>query len=129
MHQGWRAYRRFANDLIVDEIHLLHDELSPVLASAVAQMIQRMEQALDYVCLVGLLATLPNYKDVATFLRVDQSKGLFYFDTSSCSCALQQQFITVAEKKAIKRYQVMIEVFHEMVLDQAGKNPTLVFVH
>ena len=97
--------------------------------SAVAQMIQRMEQALDYVRLVGLLATLPNYKDVATFLHVDQSKGLFYFDTSSCSCALQQQFITVTEKKAIKRYQIMIEVFHEMVLDQAGKNPTLVFVH
>lgn len=30
--------------------------------------------------LIGLSATLPNYEDVATFLRVDPAKGLFYFD-------------------------------------------------
>jgi pre-mRNA-splicing helicase BRR2 len=32
-------------------------------------------------------------------------------------------------KEAIKRYQVMNEVCYEKVLDQAGKNQTLVFVH
>jgi hypothetical protein len=32
--------------------------------------------------IVGLSATLPNYDDVATFLRVKPSKGLFYFDNS-----------------------------------------------
>lgn len=32
--------------------------------------------------LVGLSATLPNYTDVATFLRVRPEKGLFYFDNS-----------------------------------------------
>ena len=30
--------------------------------------------------MVGLSATLPNYEDVATFLRVEHDKGLFYFD-------------------------------------------------
>ena len=35
----------------------------------------------------------------------------------------------MTEKKAIKRYQVMNEVCYEKVLDQAGKNQTLVFVH
>ncbi|KAG2058635.1 DNA polymerase theta/eta [Suillus hirtellus] len=74
-------------------------------------------------------ATLPNYQDVATFLRVDESKGLFHFDASYRPCALQQQFIGVTEKKAIKRFQVMNEVCYENVLDQAGKNQTLVFVH
>lgn len=34
--------------------------------------------------LVGLSATLPNYEDVATFLRVDPAKGLFYFDNRYC---------------------------------------------
>jgi pre-mRNA-splicing helicase BRR2 len=73
--------------------------------------------------------TLPNYQDVATFLRVDESKDLFYFDATYRPCGLQQQFIGVTEKKAIKRYQIMNEVCYEKVLDQAGKNQTLVFVH
>ncbi|KAF8134320.1 Sec63 Brl domain-containing protein [Boletus edulis] len=76
-----------------------------------------------------LSATLPNYQDVATFLRIDESKGLFYFDASYRLCGLQQLFISVTEKKAIKRFQVMNEVCYEKLLDQAGKNQTLVFVH
>ena len=88
-----------------------------------------MEQTNEYVRLVGLSATLPNYQDVASFLRVDEKKGLFYFDSSYRPCALQQQFIGVVEKKAIKRYQITNEVCYEKVLDQAGKNQTLVFVH
>jgi pre-mRNA-splicing helicase BRR2 len=79
--------------------------------------------------LVGLSATLPNCEDVATFLRVDEKKGLFYFDASYRPCGLQQQFIGITEKKAIKRYQAMNEVCYEKMLDQAGKNQILVFVH
>jgi pre-mRNA-splicing helicase BRR2 len=62
-------------------------------------------------------------------LRVEEAKGLFYFDATYRPCGLQQQFIGVTEKKAIKRYQVMNEVCYEKVLEQAGKNQTLVFVH
>ncbi|KAH9979649.1 putative RNA helicase [Russula compacta] len=112
------SYTNLVRLLIIDEIHLLHDERGPVLESVVARTIRRMEQTSDYVRLVGLSATLPNYQD-----------GLFYFDASYRPCALQQQFIGVTEKKAIKRYQVMNEVCYEKVLDQAGKNQTLVFVH
>ena len=35
------------------------------------------KQTSDYICLVDLSATLPNYPDVATFLHVDQFKGFF----------------------------------------------------
>lgn len=111
------SYTNLVRLLIIDEIHLLHDERGPVLESIIARTIRRMEQTSDYVRLVGLSTTLPNYQDVATFLRVDQSKGLFYFDASYRPCALQQQFIGVMEKKAIKRYQVMNEVCYEKVLD------------
>ncbi|EPQ53751.1 Sec63-domain-containing protein [Gloeophyllum trabeum ATCC 11539] len=123
------SYTNLVRLIIIDEIHLLHDERGPVLESIVARTIRRMEQTGEYVRLVGLSATLPNYQDVATFLRVDESKGLFYFDASSRPCPLQQQFVGVTEKKAIKRYQVMNEVCYEKVLDQAGKNQVLVFVH
>ena len=116
------SYTNLVRLLIIDEIHLLHDERGPVLESVVARTIRRMEQTSDYVRLVGLSATLPNYQDVATFLRVDQSKGLFYFDTSYRPCALQQQFIGVMEKRAIKQCQVINEVCYKKVLEQAGKN-------
>ena len=123
------SYTNLVRLIIIDEIHLLHDERGPVLEGVVARTIRRMEQTSEYVRLVGLSATLPNYQDVATFLRVDESKGLFYFDATYRPCGLQQQFVGVTEKKAIKRYQVMNEVCYEKVLDQAGKNQTLVFVH
>lgn len=123
------SYTNLVRLIIIDEIHLLHDERGPVIESIVARTIRRMEQTGEYVRLVGLSATLPNYQDVATFLRVDENKGLFYFDASYRPCGLQQQFVGVTEKKAIKRYQVMNEVCYEKVLDQAGKNQTLVFVH
>ncbi|KAI0088962.1 Sec63-domain-containing protein [Irpex rosettiformis] len=123
------SYTNLVRLIIIDEIHLLHDERGPVLESIIARTIRRMEQTGEYTRLVGLSATLPNYQDVATFLRVEPEKGLFYFDASSRPCPLQQQFIGVTEKKAIKRYQVMNEVCYEKVLDQAGKNQTLVFVH
>lgn len=123
------SYTNLVRLVIIDEIHLLHDDRGPVLESVIARTVRRMEQTGDYVRLVGLSATLPNYEDVATFLRVDPKKGLFYFDASYRPCGLQQQFIGITEKKAIKRYQVTNEVCYEKVLDQAGKNQTLVFVH
>ena len=54
--------------------------------------------------------------------------GLFHFNASRSPCGLQQQFIGAAKKKTIKRYQTTNEVYYEKVLDQAGKNQTLVFV-
>lgn len=123
------SYTNLVRLIIIDEIHLLHDERGPVLEAIIARTIRRMEQTRDYVRLVALSATLPNYQDVAKFLRVDSSKGLFFFDVTYRSRPLRQQFVGITEKKAIKRYQVMNEVCYEKVLDQAGKNQSLVFVH
>ncbi|KIJ93294.1 hypothetical protein K443DRAFT_112249 [Laccaria amethystina LaAM-08-1] len=123
------SYTNLVRLIIIDEIHLLHDDRGPVLESIIARTVRWAEQRSEYVRLLGLSATLPNYEDVATFLRVDEKKGLFYFDASYRPCGLQQQFIGITEKKAIKRYQITNEVCYEKVLDQAGKNQTLVFVH
>lgn len=59
---------------------MLHDERGPVLESLVARTIRNVETTQEEVRLVGLSATLPNYADVATFLRVDPAQGLFFFD-------------------------------------------------
>jgi pre-mRNA-splicing helicase BRR2 len=123
------SYTNLVRLIIIDEIHLLHDERGPVIESIVARTIRRMEQTNDYVRLVGLSATLPNYKDVAQFLRVNPAKGLFHFDGSYRPCPLKQEFIGVTEKKAIKRYQIQNEICYEKVLEHAGKDQIIIFVH
>ena len=67
--------------IIIDEIHLLNDERGPVLESLVARTLMSIERLQSFVRLVGLSATLPNYLDVASFLRV-RKEEIFYFDSS-----------------------------------------------
>jgi pre-mRNA-splicing helicase BRR2 len=126
------SYTNLVRLMIIDEIHLLHDDRGPVLEALVARTIRRMEQTQDYVRLVGLSATLPNYLDVARFLRVDAKKGLFHFDSSFRPCPLKQQFVGITEKRALTRHQVMNEVCYEKLLEQVGSSEggqCLVFVH
>ena len=76
----------------------------------------------EMVRLVGLSATLPNYDDVAAFMRVDAAKGLFVFDNSFRPCPLAQQYIGISVKKALQRFQLMNEICYEKVLEAAGKH-------
>ena len=71
-----------------------------------ARTIRQIEATQEMVRLVGLSATLPNYEDVATFLRVDLAKGLFFFDNSFRPVPLEQTYVGITEKKALKRFQV-----------------------
>ena len=77
-----------------------------MLESLVARTIRQIETTQELVRLVGLSATLPNYEDVATFMRVNPSKGLFFFDNSFRPVPLEQQYIGITEKKPMKRLQV-----------------------
>ncbi|XP_044135180.1 U5 small nuclear ribonucleoprotein 200 kDa helicase [Bufo gargarizans] len=126
---GERTYTQLVCLVILDEVHLLHDDRGPVLESLVARAIRNIEMTQEDVRLVGLSATLPNYEDVATFLRVDPAKGLFYFDNSFRPVPLEQTYVGITEKKAIKRFQIMNEIVYEKIMEHAGKNQVLVFVH
>ena len=53
------SYTNLVRLIIIDEIHLLHDERGPVVESVIARTIRRMDQKNEYVRLVGLSATLP----------------------------------------------------------------------
>ena len=126
---GDRTYTQLVRLVIIDEVHLLHDHRGPVLESIVARTVRQVETSQEMTRIVGLSATLPNYEDVATFLRVAPDKGLFYFDNSYRPVPLQQQYIGITEKKAIRRFQLMNDIVYEKALEQAGKNQVLVFVH
>ena len=125
------SYTRLVRLIIIDEIHLLHDDRGPVLESIVSRTIRKIEQLGDPVRIIGLSATLPNYRDVASFLRVDPGSGLFHFDGSYRPCPLKQEFIGVTDKKAIKQLKTMNDVCYTKVLEQVGsnKNQMLIFVH
>ncbi len=125
------SYTNLVRLIIIDEIHLLHDDRGPVLESIVSRTIRKIEQTGDPVRLVGLSATLPNYRDVASFLKVDPLSGLFHFDGSYRPCPLRQEFIGVTDKKAIKQLKTMNDVCYTKVMEQVGQNKQqlLIFVH
>ena len=124
------SYTNLVRLIIIDEIHLLHDDRGPVLESIISRTIRKIERTGDPVRLIGLSATLPNYKDVASFLRVEP-KGMFYFDGSYRPCPMKQEFIGVTDKKAIKQLKIMNDVCYTKVLEQVGtnRNQMLIFVH
>ena len=118
------------NLIIIDEIHLLHDDRGPVLESIVARTIRQIESTQEECRLVGLSATLPNYKDVATFLNVDLDKGLHFFDNSYRPVPLEQTYVGITEKKAIKRLQMMNEVVYSKMIAQVQQgNQIIIFTH
>lgn len=126
---GDRTYTKLVKLVIIDEIHLLHDDRGPVLEAIVARIQRYVESGQNSVRIAGLSATLPNYEDVAAFLRIKPNHGLFFFDSSYRPVPLQQQFIGVTERKAVKRVQLQNEICYEKVLLHAGKNQVLIFTH
>lgn len=124
-----RAFTQLVRLVIIDEIHLLHDDRGPVLESIVARTLRQVEATQEMVRLVGLSATLPNFEDVAAFLRVKPDRGLFYFDNSFRPCPLAQQYIGITVKKPLQRFQLMNEICYSKVMESAGKHQVLVFVH
>ncbi|KAM9935420.1 hypothetical protein OXX80_005003 [Metschnikowia pulcherrima] len=119
------SYTKLVKLLIIDEIHLLHDDRGPVLESIIVRAKRQPETRL-----VGLSATLPNYEDVAQFLGVDMKSGLFYFDSSYRPCPLEQKFIGVKEKKAILKVAAMNEACYDKVAEcRQNGHQVIVFVH
>ena len=125
-----RAFTQLVKLVIIDEIHLLHDDRGPVLESIVARLIRQVETTAEPIRLVGLSATLPNYADVATFLRVRPEKGMFFFDHSYRPVPLQMQYLGITERNAFKRFQLQNEICYEKALTQRHQgNQILIFVH
>ncbi|GME28323.1 Helicase [Neofusicoccum parvum] len=117
--------------LIIDEVHMLHDERGAVLESLVARTQRQVESTQSLIRIVGLSATLPNYIDVSDFLKVNRMAGLFYFDASFRPVPLEQHFIGVKGKPGSGKSRdnldhVSFEKVKEML--QVG-HQVMVFVH
>lgn len=115
--------------LIIDEIHFLNDERGHVLESIVARTVRQVETRKEQIRLVGLSTTIPNYDDVALFLRVDLKRGLFHFDNSYRHVPLAQQCIGITVTPLYQRIELMNEICYEKIIGVAGKYQVLIFVH
>ena len=117
--------------LIFDEVHMLHDERGSVIESLVGRTLRYVEASQSMVRIVGLSATLPNYLDVADFLKVNRYIGLFYFSAAFRPVGLEQHFIGVKGKAGSRQSndnldKATFKQVHELV---SGGHQVMVFVH
>ncbi|KAG9230535.1 putative helicase mug81 [Amylocarpus encephaloides] len=117
--------------LIIDEVHMLHDDRGAVLESLVARTERQVESTQSLIRIVGLSATLPNYVDVADFLKVNRHAGLFYFDASFRPVPLEQHFIGVKGKAGTKtsRDNLDVTAFDKVREMLEQDHQIMVFVH
>ncbi|KAJ2895135.1 Sec63 Brl domain-containing protein [Zalerion maritima] len=124
--------------LIIDEVHMLHDERGAVLESLVARTERQVESTQSLIRIVGLSATLPNYIDVADFLKVNRHAGMFYFDASFRPVPLEQHFIGIKGKPgtrtskenldnaAFEKVKQMLEADHQVMVFVHSRRDTMV---
>ena len=110
---------------------MLHDERGAVLESLVARTQRQVESTQSLIRIVGLSATLPNYVDVADFLRVNKMAGLFYFDASFRPVPLEQHFLGAKGKAgSMKSRENLEKIAFEKVKQMLERgHQIMVFVH
>lgn len=130
--------------LIIDEIHLLDEVRGRVLECLVARTVRLIDAKQCRIRLLGLSATLPNYVDVARFLKVSK-KGLFHFNESYRPVPLYKKFVGIKKienlkkvtketgeiiKSGMNRLDLMNQTCYELVKENLKhKKQILIFVH
>lgn len=117
--------------LIIDEVHLLHEDRGSVIETLVARTLRQVESSQSMIRVVGLSATLPNFIDVADFLGVNREIGMFFFDQSFRPVPLKQQLIGVRGKAGSKQARENIDrVSYDKLVEELNNGAqVMVFVH
>lgn len=117
--------------LIIDEVHLLHEDRGSVIETLVARTLRQVESTQLMIRVVGLSATLPNFMDVADFLGVNRNVGMFYFDQLFRPCPLKQELVGVRGKAGSRAARENIDkVSYEKLLEHVLQGlQVMVFVH
>lgn len=117
--------------LIIDEVHLLHEDRGSVIETLVARTLRQVESTQLMIRVVGLSATLPNYMDVADFLGVNRHIGMFYFDQLFRPCPLKQELVGVRGKAGSKTARENIDrVSYDKLIENLRQGfQVMVFVH
>ncbi|KAG8346984.1 putative DEAD/DEAH box RNA helicase [Trypanosoma vivax] len=118
--------------IIIDEVHLLNEDRGAVIEAIVARTLRQDE--LDgsqnkATRLVGLSATLPNYRDVARFLHVDLTEGLKVFGPEYRPVPLEQTFIGLRTNVKDQERQMDLLAYEEVARNVREGHQVMVFVH
>uniref|UniRef100_A0A1B0DDE0 Uncharacterized protein n=1 Tax=Phlebotomus papatasi TaxID=29031 RepID=A0A1B0DDE0_PHLPP len=98
--------------------------------SLVKLTLRLVESSQSMIRIVGLSATLPNYIDVARFLRVNPMIGLFFFDSRFRPIPLGQVFIGVKAQKPLQQLSDMDQICYDKCVEMLKKgHQVMVFVH
>lgn len=109
--------------MILDEVHLLHEERGPIIEAISMRMMKNNTR------MVALSATLPNYQDVADFLKVDKT-GLFFFTPDYRPCPLKQEFISVNSFSSVKELININRACYDKIKENLqNRHQVIVFVH
>ena len=93
--------------------------LSPHMSRVLTLLLQ-VEASQSMIRIVGLSATLPNYKDVAAFLGVSEA-GLFYFDASYRPVPLAMEFIGATDRNIMACKATMDDICYNKVWLMVGR--------
>jgi superfamily II DNA/RNA helicase len=120
---------RMVQLVIIDEVHLLNETRGAVIETVVARTKRYMDTSGHHVRLVALSATMPNYQDIAAFLRVEEH-NLFFFDGRYRPVPLEQSFLGVKATDPMKRVQKYNDLAYERCLEAVRDgHQAMVFVH
>ena len=101
--------------LIIDEVHLLGDSRGGIIESIAYRAMQS-----SFTRIIGLSATLPNPKDVGSFLKVPED-GLFLFGSEYRPIPLSLKLMGISEKGKLKQAEkinellFMIKLSHRLI--------------
>ncbi|EDO18799.1 hypothetical protein Kpol_1028p75 [Vanderwaltozyma polyspora DSM 70294] len=117
--------------LIIDEVHLLHEDRGSVIETLVARTLRQVESSQSMIRIVGLSATLPNFMDVADFLGVNRQVGMFYFDQSFRPKPLEQQLLGCRGNAGSRQSRENIDrVSYDKLIEMIQRGyQVMVFVH
>lgn len=125
-----RLYTKQVKLVIFDEIHLLHNERGATLEALVARMKRHKSIEGEPIRIIGLSATLPNFRDVSRFIAPGENEesSTFYFDSTHRPIPLKQQYIALTENK--KAFRMINDIVYEKVIERLMENSQiLIFVH
>ncbi len=85
---------------------------------SISHLSLQVETSQSVIRIVGLSATLPNYVDVALFLRVNLQRGLFVFDSRFRPVPLGMTFLGVTPTNRFQQETAMYEACYTKVISQ-----------
>ena len=106
--------------MVIDEVHLIGDPRGAVIESLVMR-------SKGTVRIVGLSATLPNYKEVARFIGAESDS--FFFGSEHRPVPLAQTFLGFPSAAASGGVRLIRDRLYSEVTSRIPQGPILIFVH